>query len=169
MPTCRKCGSEFPNWLKINGVMKNLGGRKYCLTCSPWGKHNTRKLDLPTKDTKICPICGEKRSLEEFYRLSNGKIYTYCKRCDRKRAEARQTAFKLEAVSYKGGKCVVCGYDRYRGALEFHHLDPAQKDFELNNLMKFTDEIRKELDKCALVCANCHAEIHGGIVEIKRQ
>ena len=72
-------------------------------------------------------------------------------------------------VNYKGGKCEICGYDKYLGALDFHHLDPAQKDFAISNsnIYKNLDKLKKELDKCILVCANCHREIHGGLVNIE--
>jgi predicted HNH restriction endonuclease len=65
-------------------------------------------------------------------------------------------------VEYKGGSCVKCGYKKCIGALEFHHIDPSKKDFTLSHLKssKFDDKIKNELDKCILVCANCHREIH---------
>lgn len=44
MPVCKNCDKEFPNWTTIEGRRKNLSTRKYCLQCSPWGEHNTRKL-----------------------------------------------------------------------------------------------------------------------------
>ena len=71
------------------------------------------------------------------------------------------------AIEYKGGKCVVCGYNRSVTAMEFHHLDPTQKDFGISsNSNRAWEKIRIELDKCVLVCSNCHREIHEGIIEI---
>lgn len=72
---------------------------------------------------------------------------------------------KEELVNYKGGKCEVCGYDKCLNALEFHHLNPTQKDFTISNsnIYKNLDKLKKELDKCILVCANCHREIHAGV------
>ena len=69
-------------------------------------------------------------------------------------------------VEYKGGNCVRCGYDKYMGALEFHHLDPTKKDYTLAHLKvtNFHDKIKNELDKCILVCANCHREIHNELL-----
>ena len=68
---------------------------------------------------------------------------------------------KLDMIDYKGGKCQSCGYDTYYGALSFHHRDPTQKRYEWKQ-MKFLHRktIRKELDKCILLCNNCHAEHH---------
>jgi hypothetical protein len=87
-----------------------------------------------------------------------------------KRIEARQEAqtrrfrTKHAAVSYKGGKCQLCSYNRSLRAFEFHHLDPNEKDFNVSDRMFSPWEIIKaELDKCMLVCANCHREIHDGL------
>ena len=71
---------------------------------------------------------------------------------------------KKEAlVEYKGGKCQICGYNRCIQALDFHHLNPAEKDFRLSSSSKSLDELKKEADKCILVCSNCHREIHAGL------
>ena len=65
-------------------------------------------------------------------------------------------------VEYKGGSCIKCGYNKCIGALEFHHMDPSNKDFTLSHIKsgKFDDRVKNELDKCILVCANCHRGIH---------
>lgn len=74
------------------------------------------------------------------------------------------------AVEHKGGKCCLCGYDDYQGALEFHHLDARKKDFGLgtDGLTRSWARTKKELDKCILVCSNCHKEVHGGIRSYKK-
>lgn len=72
------------------------------------------------------------------------------------------------AVQYKGNKCCICGYDKYIGALEFHHLNPNQKDFGIGSkgyTRSFT-KVKEELDKCICVCANCHREIHAGLINL---
>lgn len=75
---------------------------------------------------------------------------------------------KDKALVYKGGKCERCAYDKCVGALVFHHLDPAQKDFQIGGrgTTRAWSRIQKELDKCLLLCSNCHAEVHAGIVKI---
>ena len=72
------------------------------------------------------------------------------------------------AIQYKSGKCCICGYNRYIGALEFHHLGPNQKDFGIGSkgYTRSFDKVKKELDKCICVCANCHREIHAGLIDI---
>jgi hypothetical protein len=67
----------------------------------------------------------------------------------------------------KGGKCSICGYNKCMQALEFHHLDPNQKDIGVStNLSTNFDKLKKEVEKCILVCANCHREIHSGLVNV---
>lgn len=70
---------------------------------------------------------------------------------------------KYEAILSKGGKCERCGYDKNISALEFHHRDPKEKNFQID-IRKFSnsnlDSLQKELDKCELLCANCHRELH---------
>lgn len=67
------------------------------------------------------------------------------------------------AILHYGGKCVECGYDDSRAALTFHHKDPKTKEHEpcqLINSRKRWTEVVKELDKCLLLCSNCHREVH---------
>jgi 5-methylcytosine-specific restriction endonuclease McrA len=81
----------------------------------------------------------------------------------------RRREIKKELVDYKGGSCVICGYDKSYRSLHFHHLNPDEKDFTLGRKwgkLGFNDTIKKELDKCILVCANCHGEIHDGLIQI---
>ncbi len=76
---------------------------------------------------------------------------------DRRRKQIRQLA-----LEYKGGKCSVCGYDRCLKALEFHHLESDKKDFGISakGYTRSWQVIKEELDKCILLCANCHREKH---------
>ena len=78
----------------------------------------------------------------------------------------RRKRLKEMAIELKGGKCQICGYNRYNGALDFHHLDENNKEFDLSTrgLTRSWERIKKEVEKCILVCANCHREIHGGII-----
>lgn len=86
----------------------------------------------------------------------------FCIPCTKVDATERQRRLKLEALEYKGGSCEKCGYDKCPGALGFHHLDPSQKDFGISRVRgrNLNEIIKKELDKCMLLCANCHAETH---------
>lgn len=77
-------------------------------------------------------------------------------------AKRRRKKLKQMAIDYKGGSCQKCGYNKCNGALEFHHLDPNEKDFGISAKgdTKSWERIRVELDKCILICANCHRELH---------
>ena len=80
--------------------------------------------------------------------------------------QKRRDHIKLLALAYKGNKCQCCGYNKYAGALEFHHINPNEKDFGISTkgYTRSWENNKKELDKCVLVCSNCHREIHGGII-----
>ena len=68
---------------------------------------------------------------------------------------------KKKAIAYMGGCCAHCGYDKYYGALEFHHKDPTQKDVNWNKLrLRSWDRVLVELDRCEMLCSNCHREEH---------
>ena len=74
----------------------------------------------------------------------------------------RRKRIKEELLEYKGGKCQLCGYQKCSSALDFHHLNPEEKDFSLSTTSSYKniDKMKQEVDKCILVCANCHREIH---------
>ncbi len=162
MPTCQKCSSQFPNSLVIDGKARNLQRRKYCIQCSAFGTHNTSQLHLQ-HDQRKCPRCNLVLPKEKFYRR-RGKPFasTYCKSCSCQQTVERQRAFKQKCVDYKGGCCQECGYKKCLSALEFHHIHPEHKDFSIAKarLTTFGSKVQTELDKCILVCANCHREIH---------
>ncbi|RYD82905.1 MAG: hypothetical protein EOP84_08720 [Verrucomicrobiaceae bacterium] len=129
-------------------------------TIKYWGK----KHGIPSKHRAFsankheCKTCGERRP-EEFYGHRKGT----CKKCFIAEDVVIGIAKKKQAIEYMGGKCFSCGYDKYYGALHFHHVNPADKeDWGSFRCWGWT-RIKREIDKCILVCAVCHAEIHGGI------
>jgi len=75
---------------------------------------------------------------------------------------------RLALIEYKGGCCARCGYDKCSSALEFHHIDPSKKDFGIGDgNSRALKKLMKEAEKCVLLCANCHRELHYGIWNIK--
>ncbi len=80
----------------------------------------------------------------------------------------RRQKLKLMALEYKGSSCQNCGYQKCERALGFHHLDPTQKDFGISfkGFSRSWEKVKAELDKCILVCSNCHMEIHAGILQL---
>lgn len=145
------CGNqkEIQTSHLINGSIQSCG----CL------HNNSNKIF-----TKICKICNK-----EFITHANNRLYCYdCspeqKKYGNKYQGIKARAIKHQLIIYKGGKCQRCGYNKCEGALQFHHLDPSQKDFtigqqNINNQFDITS-LYKEVDKCILLCANCHAEEH---------
>ena len=73
-------------------------------------------------------------------------------------------------ADYKGGCCQICGYTRYIGALDFHHIKPEEKKFNLSvdNLFRSWTLILEELDKCVMICSNCHREVHAKIIDLSK-
>ena len=78
----------------------------------------------------------------------------------------RRRNLKQQAVNYKGGKCVVCGYDKSLVALSFHHRNNKEFGVSAKGYTRSWERVRSELDRCILVCHNCHAEIHAGLHEL---
>lgn len=164
--TCQACGVTFPFSLKIGGKLRNLGDRKYCLDCSPFGSRNTRDPRNRQSGTIACVSCGRLYTHEPH----KGHSWTRCNSCmanGKKDGTNKRIDRKKKAVEYKGGACQLCGYSRCLRALSFHHRDPAEKDMKIGaSFNRSWEACRIELDKCVLVCANCHMEIHAGLVQI---
>lgn len=112
---------------------------------------------------EICIRHGE----TEFSLRSNGSYR--CKKCSIDSVTKRRRKVKSMLVEYKGGKCEICGYNKCNRGLEFHHKDPSEKDFGIadKGLTRNIDILKKEVDKCILVCRNCHAEMHDTEQELK--
>lgn len=145
MKTCRKCQKTIPVTATVNGRLRNFQNRKFCLDCSPFGTHNTRDIRFQRKNR-----IGVQRVNQDAVRLFR----------ERK---------KQKMIDYKGGKCLVCGYNRCNDALHFHHIDPSTKSFEICRRPSWGfDRLKPELDKCALLCSNCHYEVHDGLVDISK-
>ena len=83
----------------------------------------------------------------------------------------RRQKLRDMARESKGGKCMLCGYNKCPSALDFHHRDPAKKDFSLSvrGLTRSWEKIQKEIDKCVLICANCHREVHAGLTQLPKE
>lgn len=130
-----------------------------------------RKSMSETGDTRMDVVQREcsQHGLTDFKRRSTSGY-----RCLKCRAEAvarRRRKVKQILVDDAGGRCIVCGYSRCIAALEFHHLVPADKSFSLSHrgVARSLHKARVEAGKCALLCANCHAEVEAGFIELTQQ
>lgn len=112
-------------------------------------------------ETRVCQYHGLQN-----YRKSGASFR--CIKCMSEAVSKRRKKLKILAVEYLGGCCQLCGYNKSLTALEFHHKDPTQKDFGISESgsTRSFEKIKLELDKCILVCANCHREIHEGITTL---
>lgn len=147
---CRKCKSEFPIRVKIDGKYRNLNSRKFCLNCSPFGSKNTKPDDPARKTIR-----------------SNTKPYSEWADSAKEKNKAQQYYYRhkrmKKAIELKGGKCEECGYNKCSRSLCFHHINPEEKSFEITSrtiLSNSWERIEEELNKCSLLCHNCHCELH---------
>ena len=109
-----------------------------------------------------CSSCGIFLNEETGYKKTEKKWQAKCRSCFNEYCVERWKKRKIQAIEYMGGKCQKCGYNKFYGALEFHHLDPNEKDYDWGKLRKRNwSDIKLELDKCVCLCANCHRETHG--------
>lgn len=121
---------------------------------------------MPTYEERECSKHGKVRFVLE------GRGYFRCTKCRMYQVSKRRDQLKQKAVEYKGGKCEKCEYNKCIAALEFHHLNPEEKDFAIsvNGHTRSWEAIKAEVDKCILVCCRCHREIHdNGYLEKKHE
>jgi hypothetical protein len=161
MSICRKCNKSIPRKIVIEGKERNLQRRKYCLVCSPFGLHNTvpihRRENIDKNKGRTCSLCKRKYN----YIREKGHTKSKCNSC---MVNTRRFEKKIKAQKYLGGKCRICGYNKCSEALDFHHLDPSTKLFEISGShSRKWSVLQTELDKCVLICCRCHREIHAGI------
>lgn len=130
-------------------------------------RHWLRKYNLTTyKEPKYstnCKFCGVILTDENTY---GSKKRWSCKSCANKYRTEKFVDTKLKLVEMKGGKCKCCGFDKHYSALDFHHLDPSQKEFNLSVTNNGWNKLLKEVDKCVLLCSNCHRMIHAGVINL---
>jgi len=81
-----------------------------------------------------------------------------------KAVDKRRKKIRTMSIDYKGGCCAICGYNKCANALEFHHKNSDTKDFGISakGYTRSWEKVKAELDKCVLLCANCHRELHDG-------
>ena len=125
---------------------------------------NENKLDI----NKKCPKCNENKNKKEFYKRSSGKrmneLGGYCKDCSNKYHTLRVRNVKIKMIRYKGSECENCKLsldDSNYYVFDFHHIDPMKKDPNFNRIKyQKWEKIKSEIDKCKLLCSNCHRTEH---------
>lgn len=110
---------------------------------------------------KRCAKCKELKDISEFGSKNWKRLQSYCKSCLHLFQMRRWNKNKVKAIKYLGGKCTQCGRSDFHPAVyQFHHRNKEEKEIDWNKLrIRSWDKITKELDKCNLVCGNCHVMI----------
>jgi transposase-like protein len=135
--------------------------RKHDLQTRP--RHYSRR-DEPKRQALMreCPLHG----WTTYVRV--GRARYRCSRCNVESVSTRRRRVKEILVREAGGRCLHCGFDRYLGALHFHHVDPTSKAFSvsLDGVTRSLRRAREEAGKCVLLCANCHAMVEAGLIDL---
>ena len=160
---CRKCGITQPlteyskgwNYKVVNHVKTDIRMHYYRGICDP-----VRKIALEKT--------GHKETMRQWYISNKSHVASRGKKYRANNKDAiqryaldRRHKRKDMCIEYKGGKCNDCNGVFHRAVYDFHHLDPTQKDFRVSSIIRNVWEtVTKELDKCVLLCANCHRIRH---------
>ena len=157
MLSLKKLESNRKNIKKANESGKN---RHYGSSNSHWNGGNSFKGHF------LCPQCKKDRICEKYNanRLCRECYELRPKKFDKKKwYKELRVRLKQFSIDYLGGKCIDCGVDNLPiCCYHFHHKNPKEKEVNIGNLFTVNNEerIKKELDKCILLCANCHAIRH---------
>lgn len=119
-------------------------------------------MSVMDKRLQECPRHG----LTQYVRRENG--YWRCRQCRIDAVSKRRRKVKALLVAEAGGCCVRCGFDEHPSGLQFHHLEPSNKQFGLahKGVTVSIERARAEAAKCVLLCANCHAMVEAGAVDL---
>lgn len=117
-------------------------------------------IDYSKDDTRVCSICKKEKTLLEYY-FTNGTPMYWCKECQKEKERIKYAKRMEQITNYKKTlKCKKCGETRFY-LFEFHHRNPKEKDYTISDHNRASFEtIKTEIDKCDVLCANCHREWH---------
>jgi transposase len=147
-------------------------------TIRHWLKHHGLKTERTRRrEDGVGAVLGDadaplrecaRRGVTEFILEARGSMR--CLRCRAEGVARHRRRLKERLVAEAGGRCGLCGYERTMRALQFHHLDPNSKEFGFaeRGVTRSLAKCRAEARKCILLCANCHAEVEAGIVDLPR-
>jgi transposase len=138
--------------------------RKHGLETARAHRIRAGKQDLAAGRSKVQLTCKH-HGLTDFWLEGRG-VYR-CMKCRLEAVTRRRAAARAALIEEAGGRCAICGYDRCFPALQFHHLNPRTKSFTIRDgSLRGLDVLRAEARKCVLLCANCHAEVEGGVTAL---
>jgi transposase len=136
--------------------------RRYGLRTSRRGRREAAIAAREAGHTRFVGDCA-RHGRTEFLAMRDGR--SRCARCNAEAVAERRRRVKRILIEEAGNRCSLCGYDRFQGALQFHHLNPDVKRYALSDsgISRSLEKARAEARKCALLCANCHAEVEAGV------
>lgn len=145
--------STVRHWLRAHGLETD-GARRL----------RTPRSERPDLVQRACRHHG----LTTFV-LTKAKHYR-CRACAREAVIRRRRQLKLILIEEAGGRCQLCGFDAFAAAMQFHHLDPESKSFHISQGGRTLSlaRLRAEAQKCTLLCANCHAGVEAGVIQLPR-
>lgn len=173
----RKKGKTYNEISRLLNISKSTVGH-HCKKCdmNDIGYGNKKIDDELINEIREYYKTHTKKETSEKFNISVSTIWRYTdnKRVFQTEEDRRKNGIsnviswrkrtKRKLIEYKGGKCIKCGYNKCDRSLEFHHLDPNGKDFSISGKSWSFERLKKEVDKCVLVCSNCHGEIHDEII-----
>lgn len=140
----------YPTQVKISEIISKLGRSRRAIL------HKAARLGLSRPH-----IPHNKPKDPNYRKVVDKKYYEKHKREIYRNKRNRVSGYKKELVALLGGKCKKCGYDKCINALDFHHIK-GDKEYQLSAMFNHSSKqkILKEANKCILLCANCHREMH---------
>jgi hypothetical protein len=133
--------------------------------------------------TKICKTCNIEKPIDRYPKWKRGDrpgqygwkntcydcaaAYARNRKADNNAATRKHAHTKRKKINELKTPCIVCGFE-HPEAIDFHHLDPSEKEFNVSGAMgKAWDKVKAEIDKCVCLCANCHRLHHAGIIHLE--
>lgn len=155
---------EIANKLKFGQSTIKHWLKKYNLVTS----RSKKCLPICKVGYKICKSCNKELPIKEFYKIKTGCLHrSNCKICENKSMIHKQRTTRIKMIRFKGSKCNKCKLeltDENQSVFEFHHIDPTLKDKNYKSIKGWSwKKIEKELEKCEILCANCHRIEHARI------
>lgn len=147
--------STAKKWLKRYGLRTRGAQRRMTLT---------EMRDQGEREVEV--VCRKHGLTRHVSIISERRLR--CSKCAAEAVARRRRKVKEMLVAEAGGACALCGYSRHSAALQFHHVDPSTKSFGLGvrGITRSMEKLRAEAAKCVLLCANCHAELEVGAIEL---
>lgn len=156
MPKCENCGKEFPNKIEVDGQVRRLSGRRFCLECSPLGANNRRSYIVATAPGRaFCARCQQEKDRGAFHSRKGGQPLSYCKACQEEVKRLKFEEKVEQAVALKGGACADCGNTFPTPVFEFLR---EGNELPLSMVKNMSwERFRQMLEGCEMLCHNCGA------------